>query len=112
MNLTMIKKNKPTPAYPKFSEGNTLDRLTVTNYVGREHNPTGAPGLQHLYDIECECGDESQWFQVDLNRVSVGPKECNACRMERNLKRKEARKKGPITTGNITPKNVLSRMWK
>lgn len=112
MNLTMIKKNKPTPAYPKFSEGDIIDRLTITSYVGREHNPTGAPGLQHLYNVECECGDENQWFQVDLNKKRVGPKECNECRIERNLKRKETRKKGPITAGNITPKNVLSRAWK
>jgi len=112
MNLTMIKKNKPTPAYPKFKDGDVIDRLTVVGYAGREHNPTGAPGLQHVYDIECECGDETQWFQINLLRKRVGPKECNACRIERNLKRKEARKKGPLTSGNITPRAVLSRLWK
>lgn len=112
MKLNMIKKNKPTPAHPRFAKGDIIDRITIIEYTGREHNSTGAPGLQHLYEIECECGEESQWFQIDLIRKRVGPKECNECRLERNLRRKEARKKGPLNSGNITPKSVLSRLWK
>ena len=113
MNLSMIRTyNREYFAFPRFSKGETVDRLAITDYAGRHQNPTGNAGLQHLYDVQCECGNQSQWYQVDLIRKRVGPKECDECRIDRNLKRKEARKKSPLTSGNITPKNVLTRAWK
>ena len=112
MKMSMIKKNNPTPAHQRFKEGDVVGRITILGYVGREDNPNGTPGLQHLYEVECECGEESQWFQADLIRKRVGEIECTDCRIERNLKRKEARKKGPIKSGTITPRSVLTRAWK
>lgn len=112
MKMNMVKKKRPYLADPRFKGGNLIGRLTIINYVGREHNPSGEPGLQHLYEVECECGDESKWFQIDLLRKRVGVTECNECRIARNLKRKEDRKKAPLSTGSITPRNVLSRAWK
>tara|TARA_R100000935_G_scaffold2075_1_gene6128 strand:+ start:269 stop:607 length:339 start_codon:yes stop_codon:yes gene_type:complete len=112
MKMNMIKRDRDYSADPRFKKGDTVGRLTIIEYLGRQDNPNGTPGLQHLYEIECECGEEIKWFQTDLIRKRVGVIECTDCRIERNLKRKEARKKGPITSGNITPKNVLSRPWK
>ena len=112
MSIKIVYKKTPPPAYPRFKVGSVLDRITIVSYEGRQHNANGAPGLQHLYRVECECGDESQRFQVDLIRERVGPHECNDCRVERNLKRKEARKKAPLNAKSITPRNVITRPWK
>jgi hypothetical protein len=112
MSIKVVYNKTPPPAYPRFKAGSVLDSITIVSYEGRHHNPNGSPGLQHLYGVECECGEEGQWFQVDLIRKRVGPYECNECRVERNLKRKEARKKGPLNAGNITPRNVITRPWK
>ena len=112
MKMNMIKRDRDYAADPRFKEGEIVGRITILGYVGREDNPNGTPGLQHLYEVECECGEESQWFQADLIRKRVGEIECTDCRIERNLKRKEARKKGPMTAGTITPRSVLTRPWK
>ena len=112
MKMNMIKRDRDYAADPRFNEDDGVGRITILRYVGREDNPNGTPGLQHLYEVECECGEESQWFQADLIRKRVGEVECTDCRIERNLKRKEARKKGPIKSGTITPKSVLTRAWK
>jgi hypothetical protein len=112
MNLKVVYKKTPPPAIPRFKPGSVLDHLTIVSYEGRQINPNRSPGLQHLYTVECECGEKGQWFQTELIRKRVGPYECNTCRVERNLERKEARKKGPLNAGNITPRNVLTRPWK
>ena len=112
MKMNMIKRDRDYAADPRFKEDDVVGRITILGYIGREDNPNGTPGLQHLYEVECECGEESQWFQADLIRKRVGEVECTDCRIERNLKRKEARKKGPIKSGTITPKSVLTRAWK